>query len=133
MPARSSNKGDAPMAEPRTVGRSRIVRLLPLLVALLLRGGTAAAQETPLPLAGAPDPGTGELFMETATGLVPLPALDMKVDLQVTGPLVQGTVRQTFRNSTLEVIDAVYLFPLPEGAAVDSLDLRIGDREIHSV
>jgi Ca-activated chloride channel family protein len=91
----------------------------------------AAAQETPP--AAAPDPGTGEMYIETANGLVPLPPLDMKVDIEVTGPLIQGTVRQTFRNTSLQVIDAVYLFPLPAGAAVDSLDLRIGDREIHSV
>jgi Ca-activated chloride channel family protein len=119
------------MPRSRTVGFSRIVRLLPLLLALLLGARTAAAQETP-PVAAAPDPGTGEMFIATASGLVPLPPLDMQVDIEVTGPLVQGTVRQTFRNTTLQVTDAVYLFPLPEGAAVDSLDLRIGDREIHS-
>jgi Ca-activated chloride channel homolog len=133
------------MPRPRTVGPIPVIRFLPLLFAALIGGGAAAAQETPSgaaasPGAGtapgssvAPDPGTGELYMETATGLVPLPALDMKVELEVTGPLVQGTVRQTFRNSTMQVIDAVYLFPLPETAAVDSLELRTGERVIRSV
>ena len=119
------------MPRPPTVAPIRILRLLPLLFALLLRSRPVAAQETPP--AAPTDPGTGELFMQTPDGPVPLPPLDMKVDLRVTGLLVQGTVRQTFRNPTLQVIDAVYLFPLPDGAAIDSLELRIGAREIHSV
>jgi Ca-activated chloride channel family protein len=98
----------------------------------------AAAQEpaapaVAVPSIAAPAPGTGALFIQTPDGLVPLPPLDMAVDILVTGPLVKGTVRQTFRNPTTRVIDATYMFPLPEGAALDSLEVRIGDRIIRSV
>src|SRR5207247_2677696 len=49
------------------------------------------------------------------------------------GILVHGTVAQTFRNPTSEVIDCVYVFPLPERAAVHRMEMRIGGRRIVSV
>ncbi len=91
----------------------------------------------PLLLAAEPvDPaaaGSGELLWKSARGLVPLPVVDMKVDLAVTGIMVRGTVVQSFRNPTSEVIEAIYVFPLPESAAVDFMEMRIGDRRIRAV
>ena len=76
---------------------------------------------------------TGALLRRTPDGLVPLPLLDLDVKLDVTGILVHGTVAQTFRNPTSEVIDCVYVFPLPERAAVHRMEMRIGGRRIVSV
>jgi Ca-activated chloride channel family protein len=59
--------------------------------------------------------------------------LDLEVRLEVTGILVHGTVRQTFRNPLSETIECLYVFPLPERAAVHRLELRIGERRIVSV
>jgi len=80
-----------------------------------------------------PAPGTGTLYWRSPQGLVPLPALVIEAELRVTGILVQGTLRQTFRNTAPTTIEAIYVFPLPERASVDSFELRVSDRVIRSV
>src|SRR2546428_1617219 len=77
--------------------------------------------------------GSGDLLRKTPDGLVPLPLLDLQVRLEVTGILVHGVVTQTFRNPTTEVIECVYVFPLPEQAAVHRMEMRIGERRIVSI
>ena len=74
------------------------------------------------------DPGAGALLARIDGALVPMPIASMEADLQIAGPLVRGRVTQTFSNPGDTVLDAVYVFPLPEGAAVDELTLRIGER-----
>ena len=59
-----------------------------------------------------------------------MPTAEIRVELTVTGVLVRGIVHQTFRNPTQEVIEAVYVFPLPERAAVDAMEMIIGDRRL---
>jgi len=60
--------------------------------------------------------------------LIPMPVVSMDVMLSVTGPIVRGHLVQTFENPTAETLDAEYVFPLPEGAAVDGLVFEVGDR-----
>ncbi len=93
-----------------------------------------AQEDTPATAPTRPtEAGTGELLRRTPGGLVPLPVLDLQVKLEVTGILVRGSVIQTFRNPTREVIECVYVFPLPEQAAVHRMEMRIGERRIVSV
>jgi len=42
--------------------------------------------------------------------------------------VARALVRQEFSNPTAEWAEGVYVFPLPEGAAVDHLRMRVGDR-----
>ncbi len=79
------------------------------------------------------DAGSGEMLRKTPGGLVPLPTLGLDVELDVTGIMVRGTVTQTFRNPTSEVIECVYVCPLPERAAVHHMEMRIGARRIVSI
>src|SRR5436189_2862325 len=58
----------------------------------------------------------------------PLVATD--VDLVVSGPTARARVTQIFQNPTDGWIEAVYVYPLPEGAAVDSLKMIVGERII---
>ncbi len=58
------------------------------------------------------------------------PTLDTSVDIRVTGPLARVRVEQRFRNPGDQWTEAVYLFPLPETAAVDRMRLRVGERTI---
>lgn len=76
--------------------------------------------------------GCGELVMRTGDGLVPLPMLNTDVSVEVTGIMVHGTVTQEFTNPTRMVIEAVYVFPLPEKAAVHHMEIQIGERRIVS-
>ncbi len=66
-----------------------------------------------------------------AWGDMPLLALEFEVD--VAGPLAEVVVHQTFRNDSDDFLEATYLFPLHPGAAVDGVDITIGDRTIHGM
>lgn len=77
--------------------------------------------------------GCGELLWRRDDGLVPLPAVRTDVVLEVNGPLIAGTVTQLFTNPTDQVIEAIYVFPLPETAAVHAMVIVVGERRIVSV
>ncbi len=77
--------------------------------------------------------GCGELLWRRDGGYVPLPAVSTDVVLEVNGPLIAGTVSQLFTNPTEQVIEAVYVFPLPETAAVHAMEIIVGERRIVSV
>jgi Ca-activated chloride channel family protein len=50
----------------------------------------------------------------------------------VTGPVARVVVAQRWRNPNSEPVDGLYLFPLPENAAVTDLSLRLGERWIRA-
>ena len=56
--------------------------------------------------------------------------LGVDVDLTVSGPTIRARVTQMFRNPTSEWVEATYVYPLPEGSAVDTLKMVVGDRVI---
>ncbi len=58
----------------------------------------------------------------------PLKHTDVKAE--VSGPLARVTVTQQFHNPFQEKIEAVYVFPLPQAAAVDDMTMIVGDRTI---
>lgn len=71
------------------------------------------------------------LIRTTARGVyLPAPLVDTEVDLTVRGMVAEADVRQRFTNPTDQWVEGVYVFPLPENAAVDRLRLTIGDRVI---
>jgi len=74
----------------------------------------------------------GALLFETDEPgwYVPAPALLTDIDITVSGPIARGVVSQTFRNVADVFVDGKYVFPLPEGAAVDTLRMRVADRWI---
>ncbi|MDO8425455.1 MAG: VIT domain-containing protein [bacterium] len=55
------------------------------------------------------------------------------VDARIAGRLAHVTVRQEFTNPYEEVIEAVYVFPLPEDAAVNRMEMHIGDRIVRGI
>ncbi len=74
----------------------------------------------------------GSLQFRSAAGEAPLaaPLLATDVEIDVAGITARARVTQRFRNPTREWQEGVYVFPLPENAAVDHLDMRIGNRHI---
>ena len=61
------------------------------------------------------------------------PLTRTEVDGDVAGDVVGVHVTQRFRNTFTQRIEAVYAFPLPENAAVDAMELRIGRRVVRAV
>ncbi|MEA2163010.1 MAG: Ca-activated chloride channel [Thermoanaerobaculia bacterium] len=58
------------------------------------------------------------------------PAVKSDVNITVSGPIVRTTVTQTFHNPTGRCIEGLYVYPLPEMSAVDTLTMTIGSRVI---
>jgi Ca-activated chloride channel homolog len=56
------------------------------------------------------------------------PLVSTDVLFRVSGPVVRARVVQTFENPQDEWLEAVYVFPLPENAAVDRMKLAAGER-----
>ncbi len=63
-------------------------------------------------------------------GIFPLAHTDIVA--MVSGDVSEVSVRQTFHNPYTARIDAVYVFPLPDDAAVDELTMRVGLRTIRA-
>src|SRR5581483_5919856 len=61
----------------------------------------------------------------------PLRSID--VDARLSGPFAAVKLCQRFANPFDEVIEAIYIFPLPAGAAVYAFRMRVGDRVVESV
>jgi Ca-activated chloride channel family protein len=71
------------------------------------------------------------LFKATAESYyLPAPALATDIDIDVSGPVARAKVTQRFQNPSEHWLEGVYVFPLPENAAVDSLRMQIGSRFI---
>jgi Ca-activated chloride channel family protein len=51
----------------------------------------------------------------------------------ISGFLARVTVSQTFENTTTQKVEAIYVFPLPENAAVDDMTIQIGNRTVRGI
>ncbi|MFZ5441170.1 MAG: VIT domain-containing protein [Myxococcota bacterium] len=56
-----------------------------------------------------------------------------EVAVEVSGFLAAVTVTQTFGNPYSSPLEAIYVFPLPEQAAVDAMEIHLGGRVIRGV
>ncbi len=76
------------------------------------------------------DSGTGRLFFrgDTNDSFVPAPLVATDVKIAVSGMVARATVTQHFRNEGDRWLEGVYVFPLPEGSAVDRMRLKIGEK-----
>jgi Ca-activated chloride channel family protein len=77
----------------------------------------------------------GALLWRTSSEepLAPAPTLQTDVEMEVTGIVVRATVRQEFTNPADAWAEGIYVFPLPEDAAVDHLRMRVADRTIEGM
>ena len=107
------------------VGLAAAVALAAALVlvaaVLLLAGRAEAAQSEP-----------GALLLRTMDGreLPKAPLLSTDVSFRVSGMVARARVVQVFQNASADWVEGVYVFPLPESAAVDRLRMLVGEREI---
>ena len=75
----------------------------------------------------------GRLEAYDGDRLVILPVVSTEIDAALDGDLVSVSVRQVFENPGDTPLDATYLFPLPEDAAVHAMTLTTGDEVIRAV
>lgn len=108
---------------PRAFRRSLFFALLSvwLVSAPAFAQRTQHAQEEPAPLG---------LFLPSDQGPIPLPLAATKVRGTLRGFVAQVEVTQTYVNPFDKTIEATYVFPLPERAAVHSMEMQVGDRVI---
>ncbi|MEP1229501.1 MAG: marine proteobacterial sortase target protein [Litorimonas sp.] len=58
------------------------------------------------------------------------PSVKTDVDINIAGPVIRTTVSQSFQNNSDGWVEGIYVFPLPENAAVDRLRMVVGGRLI---
>lgn len=97
--------------------------------ALLLTFTPGWSAEGPIARLSKPgDARSGSLLLKTDDGYSDAPRLGIDVDITVSGPTARARVTQLFRNPTDHWIEAVYVYPLAAGGAVDTLKMIVGDR-----
>ena len=73
----------------------------------------------------------GLLLKTSKPGLYAVsPSVKSEVSITVSGPIVRTSVKQTFHNNTGHCVEGLYVYPLPEMSAVDTLKMTIGSRVI---
>ncbi len=72
----------------------------------------------------------GQLLFKSDNVFSIAPLLNTNVEYVINGMVARATVKQEFENITNEWQEGVYVFPLPEEAAVDQLRMIIGERII---
>jgi len=92
---------------------------------IVLQAWPAEAQEA------TPDtPQAGSLLWRMGQGYATTTAIDTDVTMKISGLVARVSVRQEFRNEGTGWTEGIYVFPLPDKAAVDRMRLHIGDRYI---
>ncbi|MEZ5667890.1 MAG: marine proteobacterial sortase target protein [Alphaproteobacteria bacterium] len=118
-------------------GFSRTLRLIVIVNALLavilpllvIARAHASTELEPVVL---PSDGQAGLWMATPDPdfVVRAPTVDTDVVIDVHGMIVRTRVTQTFENPGDFWTEAVYVYPLPEDAAVDRLRMMVGERVV---
>lgn len=107
--------------------RERLINLLAIIAILL-----AGVVWPPVFAATPDDARAGSLYLCAMPCGSPTEALRQttQIQAQVTGNVARVHVTQTFENPSDDWVEGLYVFPLSAGAAVDELDMLVGERRI---
>lgn len=72
----------------------------------------------------------GTLLLKSEGSTLAVPAVATDVVIKVSGMVARAVVKQTYRNPYDAWFEGIYVFPLPENAAVDHLRMKVGERII---
>ncbi|HEY3176276.1 MAG TPA: VIT domain-containing protein [Candidatus Polarisedimenticolia bacterium] len=103
------------------MSRTALASLAAVLLAVITASWGDAPEEAP---------GQGTLRAQAGGKLVEMPLRHTEVRAEISGFVARVEVTQLFDNAFKEPIEAVYVFPLPERAAVDDFVMEIGERRI---
>jgi len=94
-----------------------------------------ARAETQAVPAGEDSPGCGAMLakLPKEDKEIPLPLKHTDVKGQISGYIATVNVTQQFHNPYEEKIEAVYVFPLPQNAAINEFIMVIGERRIRGI
>jgi Ca-activated chloride channel family protein len=109
----------------------RLIAIMGVAIATLVAtaGARAEGGATSLPVvASFADVRAGSLLLRDGEQYVEAPRVATDIDITVSGPASRARVTQIFDNPTKNWVEAVYVNPLPDGGAVDTLRMVIGDR-----
>ena len=73
---------------------------------------------------------SGSLFYKSPNGYFASAIQNSDYSVEVNGLLARVKLSQTFTNTSDEWLEAVYVFPLSEDAAVDAMTMEVGERKI---
>jgi Ca-activated chloride channel family protein len=118
--------------ETLTVITLALAFVLVVLAVTVLAPRNAWPQTTMNPAAGAQDPWPAGLFFRSgrSDALLEAPSLKSDVVIRINGEVARTHVRQRFLNPADVWLEGVYVFPLPQGSAVDRLVMEVGERRI---
>ena len=68
------------------------------------------------------------LHMKSDSGVYTELAVNTNIQLDITGLLARVEITQQFSNHGIHWAEGIYRFPLPDGAAVDHMRIKVGDR-----
>ena len=93
-----------------------------------------ARENAPRPVGAEYDtPRSGAMLAQIKEEKVPLPLKHTDVKGAIAGYIATVDVTQQYQNPFGEKIEAVYVFPLPENAAVNEFVMTIGERRIRGI
>ena len=96
------------------------------LILILLAGPETSAADGPTP----DQMQSGSLLLRMEQGYSTATLLNTEVHMQISGLVARVSVKQQFRNNSPNWVEGIYVFPLPDKAAVDRMRLHIGERFI---
>ena len=97
--------------------RTLLVIIAVLLVLLVIRTETAIAVEQ-----------EWGLQMKSESGVFTEMAVDTNIQLNIAGLVARVEITQQFTNNGMHWAEGIYRFPLPAGAAVDRMRIKVGER-----
>ncbi len=106
------------------MSRQKILIAIAALIAWLWTAVGIAAEISPQSIR------SGTLLLKMQAGFTTATRMNTDVTMQVSGIVARVSVRQEFRNDGNEWTEGIYVFPLPDRAAVDRMRLHIGERFI---
>jgi len=73
---------------------------------------------------------SGTLFFNNNNTSTMAPILSSSVNTQISGMVAKVILEQTFLNNSTQWVEGLYTFPLPDQAAVNAMEVLIGERRI---
>lgn len=112
--------------------RAAFVGLLAAIAACLLVPEARAASNPGTVTVTPNDVQSGTLLLKSDDQgrYIEAPRVRTDVDISVSGPTARARVTQEFHNPTNGWVEGVYVYPLPDDSAVDTLKMVIGNRVI---